>query len=367
MKDLVDNISTGIHQGIYNLRGRLSPHSPHGYAPPSMVPVGHRRHTCDGCNQRPILGPRFHCNEVVDYDLCEGCHTASSVSAPQAGAKALTYQRIEGAPLRGRGWSGRRGRGGWNGHGNGGPHGHGGPHGGHGQHGPTPHHHHAFPHHARGDPMKKLVEEAIRRSLEDQKSKVLRDVKAGTPLRRASKERSPPSPKALAVPPVAVPPSPPSPRSSTPDAFEWTSVEVDAAVILPPVAVLDPAPGAGGPDPITKQIEGDAVLARACELMGSALFSSARLDEDEEEDSDSKPASNPVQRAAADNATVHNAALQAAYSTQLSQLKSLGLVSRFGLPACLSILERLSAANVGSDEGKVTVQQVIHELLKVEG
>jgi len=110
--------------------------------------------------------------------------------------------------------------------------------------------------------------------------------------------------------------------------------------------------------------------------MGSALFSSARLDEDDD-DEDSKPKATPDgdgdvappsdQSAAAATSTARNAALQSAYALQLSQLSNLGLVSRFGLPECLAILERLTAANVGSGEGDVTVEQVIHELLKVEG
>lgn len=31
------------------------------------------RHTCDGCNTKPIVGPRFHCTVCEDFDFCENC------------------------------------------------------------------------------------------------------------------------------------------------------------------------------------------------------------------------------------------------------------------------------------------------------
>lgn len=31
------------------------------------------RHTCDGCNTKPIVGARFHCTVCGDFDYCETC------------------------------------------------------------------------------------------------------------------------------------------------------------------------------------------------------------------------------------------------------------------------------------------------------
>jgi hypothetical protein len=31
------------------------------------------RHTCDGCNTKPIVGPRFHCTVCEDFDFCKTC------------------------------------------------------------------------------------------------------------------------------------------------------------------------------------------------------------------------------------------------------------------------------------------------------
>ena len=38
----------------------------------------HGRHTCDGCLITPIVGIRYHANNIVDYDLCENCITKAS-------------------------------------------------------------------------------------------------------------------------------------------------------------------------------------------------------------------------------------------------------------------------------------------------
>ena len=35
----------------------------------------HGRHTCDICLTTPIIGKRFHAQNMSDYDLCEKCHT----------------------------------------------------------------------------------------------------------------------------------------------------------------------------------------------------------------------------------------------------------------------------------------------------
>jgi len=33
----------------------------------------HARHTCDGCRKTPIIGIRYHAQNILDYDLCSDC------------------------------------------------------------------------------------------------------------------------------------------------------------------------------------------------------------------------------------------------------------------------------------------------------
>ena len=30
-------------------------------------------HRCDGCNEYPITGPRYHCQVCPDFDFCQPC------------------------------------------------------------------------------------------------------------------------------------------------------------------------------------------------------------------------------------------------------------------------------------------------------
>jgi len=41
----------------------------------------HRRHTCDGCGQSPIIGCRYHATNIPDFDLCESCKGSVTVSS----------------------------------------------------------------------------------------------------------------------------------------------------------------------------------------------------------------------------------------------------------------------------------------------
>jgi hypothetical protein len=48
----------------------------------SKLPMEHWQHasvTCDGCDQRPINGPRFKCNTCENYDLCGKCFAKRDV------------------------------------------------------------------------------------------------------------------------------------------------------------------------------------------------------------------------------------------------------------------------------------------------
>ena len=36
-------------------------------------PVIWQRHTCDGCDKKPIIGSRYHCTVCDDFDFCEEC------------------------------------------------------------------------------------------------------------------------------------------------------------------------------------------------------------------------------------------------------------------------------------------------------
>lgn len=204
------------------------------------------------------------------------------------------------------------------------------------------------------DPMSALIEEAIKRSLEDQKGKVLseiiekkeeggeEDVKplavptatAGTTVGSTGGSTVPPVSPVTTSPPV--PPAPTSASGTSSPTADWDVIESDFF-----------------------QINNDEVLARACELMGSALFDDTTKDEKEEKEEEE----NIVKPGTDENQQI----LQNRYAEQLSQLSTLGLTSRFGLPTILDILERLTAAGIGSEEIKViSTEQVIHELLKEE-
>jgi len=43
------------------------------------VPIEHHGITCDGCEMRPLRGPRFTCTGCSNYDLCAGCYARRSI------------------------------------------------------------------------------------------------------------------------------------------------------------------------------------------------------------------------------------------------------------------------------------------------
>jgi len=328
--DVMDNLKDLLHTGAKNLRPtrhhRSHPHHgpPHHNGPSyhngNNDPSIHHRFTCDGCEMSPIIGPRFHCKDLANYDLCQSCHT--SVLSSGSGSSTLRYDKIstpQGRNLRQRfrRWQRRQ----------------------------CP---------PAEDPMSALIEEAIKRSLEDQKGKVLseiiekkeeggeEDVKplavptatAGTTVGSTGGSTVPPVSPVTTSPPV--PPAPTSASGTSSPTADWDVIESDFF-----------------------QINNDEVLARACELMGSALFDDTTKDEKEEKEEEE----NIVKPGTDENQQI----LQNRYAEQLSQLSTLGLTSRFGLPTILDILERLTAAGIGSEEIKViSTEQVIHELLKEE-
>ena len=40
----------------------------------SPRPFIHGRHTCDGCLTTPIVGERYHCLDLPDFDFCKACY-----------------------------------------------------------------------------------------------------------------------------------------------------------------------------------------------------------------------------------------------------------------------------------------------------
>lgn len=108
------------------------------------------------------------------------------------------------------------------------------------------------------------------------------------------------------------------------------------------------------------QTAGDAALARAAQMIGSALFESevnGTADASTLTNSDdfSVPSSVPT-----DHASEISSAVTDRWSVQLSQLHELGFVDDV---KSVEILERLHAANVGVDsDEEVTVAQVVSEL-----
>ena len=90
--EIIDTVAKSVVQGVNTLKDR------------ALAPCykGHPRHTCDGCEMFPIIGRRFHCEQLPDYDLCEQCHEKSSRAAESSksdGKVVLTYQVFDGTPL----------------------------------------------------------------------------------------------------------------------------------------------------------------------------------------------------------------------------------------------------------------------------
>jgi hypothetical protein len=54
----------------------------------------HNGITCNGCNQSPILGPRYKCAVCPDFDYCERCETTKEHNHP-----FLKIRRPEQMPI----------------------------------------------------------------------------------------------------------------------------------------------------------------------------------------------------------------------------------------------------------------------------
>jgi hypothetical protein len=76
VKRLLDSGTKRLSQQIASLTPPSKPQEapkpvPHFH--PVQGPVIHWNVICDGCNQKPLRGPRFKCLDCPNYDLCEKC------------------------------------------------------------------------------------------------------------------------------------------------------------------------------------------------------------------------------------------------------------------------------------------------------
>lgn len=216
------------------------------------------------------------------------------------------------------------------------------------------------------DPLQKLVEEAIRRSIRDQKKLLHAELSTGPSLKKCPRNQSTHD-AALAARTKQVrnktthdaalaARTRQAARSVMSDVLSEVVGAAAAAEAVPPTApsVSDDDEDMDWDviDADTIQIANDEVLARACELMGSALFDSAISEDD----------SKPVAKEEGDGPNPGTL-----YATQLRQLEEVGLLQRYSKSRCIDVLERLNAANVGSGEmGAISVEKVVEILLKEE-
>jgi len=61
----------------------------------------HTNITCDGCDQGPIIGERFKCRDMHDYDLCGTCY-AKWQSLPASNPEIPTDARFDEIDVSGR-------------------------------------------------------------------------------------------------------------------------------------------------------------------------------------------------------------------------------------------------------------------------
>ena len=45
-------------------------------------PVVHENVICDGCNKGPIVGPRYKCSVMKDFDFCSECEASKKHDYP---------------------------------------------------------------------------------------------------------------------------------------------------------------------------------------------------------------------------------------------------------------------------------------------
>mmetsp|Transcript_83547 Transcript_83547/g.147695 ORF Transcript_83547/g.147695 Transcript_83547/m.147695 type:complete len:728 (+) Transcript_83547:96-2279(+) len=62
----------GLFKGMCKGKGKSKGKRPE--EPENPAEVEHFGVICDGCNASPIKGPRFNCQTLPDFDLCESCH-----------------------------------------------------------------------------------------------------------------------------------------------------------------------------------------------------------------------------------------------------------------------------------------------------
>lgn len=192
------------------------------------------------------------------------------------------------------------------------------------------------------DPLSQLVEEAIRRSIRDQKKLLHKELSTGPSLKR-SRSKSDTAKEAAAAART---------RQKARDVMSAVLSEVAVSVMSDAASVVDAATVTDAPNvtdastgtatdappvasaaasvedsdtedwenisPACAQIANDEVLARACELMGSSLFESALSEAEKGErkptavaDDDGKPSPEVL------------------YEAQLRQLQEVGLLERY--------------------------------------
>jgi len=191
--------------------------------------------------------------------------------------------------------------------------------------------------------MSSLSEELARRNSVDEET----EAAAVTATVTASTDNSISENDNEAKPPAAPSASAPATSATSPDIIVEEAFAAAVASAAAPAAPLNFANHDDWTE-VAPPIQNDEVLARAAELIGSALFSSQELDPA------SKIEASPEQ-------------LQR-YAFQLAPLIELGFVDRHGMKTVINVLESLTAANIGSGENaEVSVDAVIQELDKAGG
>ncbi|GMH51395.1 hypothetical protein TrRE_jg9746 [Triparma retinervis] len=360
IKEMVDTIASVVVDGFTNLKAAKADYCSKAGLYRKPPQFGHKWHTCDGCQQSPIFGSRFHCNEIPDYDLCLSCHRKASGNM----GGALSFAEIRGEPISGRCGKGRRG---WRRRSDSSPH--------HGKGLPPPPHQVPHPHfgnlpnqgvhhfrkgavpsgpfgycppHTSGavfsgvkrscvpppDPLSKLVEEAIRRSIRDQKKLLHRELSTGPSLKKRRSSKSDAARDAASAA---------RSRQTARDAMTLVLQQVAAFHMNRDADLTTDAGNAPGSVPASGA---PPALSAAVSTSAPTLVSS------------------PSASAFAGAAGTSTVAPPAVVEDDGWDVLDPALCAQVSNDECIEILERLNAANLGSGEiGEVKVEKVVEVLL----